>query len=251
MAILWKQTIDGNHYEVRTAGASVRLYRNGVNHSQWNPKRPLAGSIWDLITLPSLHRPFKSLKDVLILGFGAGAVGRQISELVMPERIVGIELDPIHLSIADGFFGCSNDCNLIAGDAVEWVHESPEKASYDVIIDDLYAEEGDIPVRCVPMDVEWCEALARLLKPRGMLIFNIIEPDKIKHLPIFKSLKLKKRFTETVMYRIYGYENRIIAFSDTPFDLKCLDAHLKRTKKKYPSCRRVEERYVKCRNFKP
>ena len=134
---------------------------------------------------------------------------------------------------------------------MEWVHESPEKASYDVIIDDLYAEEGDIPVRCVPMDVEWCEALARLLKPRGMLIFNIIEPDKIKHLPIFKSLKLKKRFTETVMYRIYGYENRIIAFSDTPFDLKCLDAHLKRTKKKYPSCRRVEERYVKCRNFKP
>ena len=251
MAILWQQTIDSNHYEVRRAGASVRLYRNGVNHSQWNPKRPLAGSIWDLITLPTLHRPFKNLKDVLILGFGAGAVGRQISELVMPERIVGIELDPIHLSIADGFFECSNDCNLIAGDAVEWVHESAEKASYDVIIDDLYAEEGDIPVRCVPMDVEWCEALAGLLKPRGMLIFNIIEPGKIKHLPIFKSPKLKKRFTETVMYRIDGYENRIIAFSDTPFDLKCLGAHLKRIKKKYPSCRRVEERYVKCRNFKP
>ena len=251
MAILWQQTIDGNHYEVRTAGASVRLYRNGVNHSQWNPKRPLAGSIWDLITLPTLHRPFKNLKDVLILGFGAGAVGRQISELVMPERIVGIELDPIHLSIADGFFECSNDCNLIAGDAVEWVHESAEKASYDVIIDDLYAEEGDIPVRCVPMDVEWCEALAGLLKPRGMLIFNIIEPEKIKQLPIFKSPKLKKRFTQTVMYRIDGYENRIIAFSDTPFDLKCLGAHLKRIKKKYPSCRRVEERYVKCRNFKP
>ena len=251
MAILWQQTIDGNHYEVRTAGASVRLYRNGVNHSQWNPKRPLAGSIWDLITLPTLHRPFKNLKDVLILGFGAGAVGRQISELVMPERIVGIELDPIHLSIADGFFECSNDCNLIAGDAVEWVHESAEKASYDVIIDDLYAEEGDIPVRCVPMDVEWCEALAGLLKPRGMLIFNIIEPEKIKQLPIFKSPKLKKRFTETVMYRIDGYENRIIAFSDTPFDSNCLGAQLKRIKKKYPSCRRVEERYVKCRNFKP
>ena len=36
MANLWQQTIDGNHYEVRTAGASVRLYRNGVNHSQWH-----------------------------------------------------------------------------------------------------------------------------------------------------------------------------------------------------------------------
>ena len=53
------------------------------------------------------------------------------------------------------------------------------------------------------------------------------------------------------MYRIDGYENRIIAFSDTPFDLKYLGAHLKRIKKKYPSCRRIEERYVKSRNFKP
>ena len=251
MAILWQQTIDGNHYEVRTAGASVRLYRNSVNHSQWNPNRPLAGSIWDLITLPVLHRPIKSLKDVLILGFGAGAVGRQISELVMPERIVGVELDPIHLSIADGFFGCSKDFNLIAGDAVEWIHESDKKDSYDVIIDDLYAEEGDIPVRCVPMDIEWCESLARLLKPQGMLIFNIIEPDEIKHFPIFKSPKLKKRFTERLMYQIYGYENRIIAFSDTPFDLNCLGAQLKHIKRKYPSCRRVEERYVKSGNFKP
>ena len=251
MAILWQQTIDDNHYEVRTAGGSVRLYRNGVNHSQWNPKRPLSGSIWDLITLPTLHRPLNSLEDVLILGFGAGSVGRQISELVMPERIVGIELDPIHLSIADGFFECSNDCNLIAGDAVEWVHERAEKASYDVIVDDLYAEEDGIPVRCVPMNTEWCEALAGLLKPGGMMIYNMIEPRKIKHLPIFKSSKLKKRFTETVMYRIDGYENRVIAFSEMPFDFKCLGAQLKRIKKKYPSCYGVEKRYVKSRNFKP
>ena len=251
MAILWQQRIDGNHYEVRTAGASVRLYRNGVNHSQWNPKRPLSGSIWDLITLPSLHRPFNSLKDVLILGFGAGAVGRQMLELLRPERIVGIEMDPIHHSIADGFFECSGGCDLIAGDAVEWVHESSEKACYDVIVDDLYAEEDGIPLRCVPMDTEWCEALTALLKPSGILIFNIIEPEKIKHLPIFKSTKLKKRFTETVMYRIDGYENRIIAFSDVPFDFKCLNAQLKCIKKKYPSCRGVEKRYVKSRNFKP
>jgi spermidine synthase len=160
-------------------------------------------------------------------------------------------MDPIHLSIADGFFECSGGCDLIAGDAVEWVHESHEKASYDVIIDDLYAEEDGIPLRCVPMDIEWCQSLAGLLKPGGMLIFNMIEPEKIKHLPIFKSTKLKKRFTETVMYRINGYENRIIAFSDAPFDLKCLDVQLKRIKKKYPSCRRVEKRYVKSRNFKP
>lgn len=251
MAIVWQQNIEGNHYEVRTAGASIRLYRNGVNHSQWNPNRPLSGSIWDLIALPALHRPPASLKDVLILGFGAGAVGRQIRELLEPDRIVGVELDPIHLSIADGFFDCAEGCELVAADAVEWVHESHTSEQYDVIIDDLYAEEDGIPVRCVPMDNAWCEALCQRLKPGGMLIFNMIEPDKVSHLPMFTSAKLRKRYSETIMYRIDGYENRIVAFSEQKFDLSHLDDQVQRIYKNYPSSRGASKRYVRCRNYRP
>lgn len=247
MAILWQQTIEDKHYEVRTAGASIRLYRNGVNHSQWNPNRPLCGSIWDLIALPALHRVEGSLQDICILGFGAGAVGRQLRELVRPERIVGVELDPIHLSIADGFFECAEGCELIAGDAVEWVHAGADAAHYDVIVDDLYAEEDGVPVRCVPMDVAWCEALAEQLKPGGMLVFNLIEPEKVRHLPIFKSGKLRKRFKETLMYRIDGYENRVIAFSEKPFDSAALKTNLDRIFKDFPASRGVAKRYVKCR----
>jgi spermidine synthase len=251
MATLWQQTIDGTHYEVRTAGASIRLYRNGVNHSQWNPNRPLGGSIWDLITLPALHRAEDTIENVCILGFGAGSVARQFKELVHPTRIVGVELDPIHLSIADGFFECSEGYEMIAGDAVEWVHEGAHAANYDVIIDDLYAENEGIPVRCVPMDVAWCEQLAQLLKTGGILIFNIIEPEKIPHLPIFKSSKLRRRFKESVMYRINGYENRVIAFSEIPFEKAQLKAQLKRIGLEFPACRGVAKRYVKCRNYRP
>lgn len=245
MAVIWEQNIEGNHYEVRTAGASIRLYRNGVNHSQWNPNRPLSGSIWDLIVLPALYRPEGQVQDVLVLGFGAGSVGRQIQELIRPKRIVGIELDPIHLSIADGFFECSEACEMIAADAVEWVNESEEQGMYDVIIEDLYGEEEGIPVRCVPMDTDWCEKLCVLLKPKGILIFNMIEPDKVKHLPMFKSKELAKRFPETVTYQIDGYENRIIAFSSEPFDEACLQAQLKRIRKAHPACSGVEKRYIK------
>ena len=102
MATLWNQTIDGNHYEVRSAGASIRLYRNGVHHSQWNPDRPLCGSVWDLLALPALHRPVGEVERVLVLGFGAGAVARQLRELVAPTTVVGVEMDPVHLTIADG-----------------------------------------------------------------------------------------------------------------------------------------------------
>lgn len=251
MATIWQRAIDGNVYEVRTAGASVRLYRNGVNHSQWNPNRPLAGSIWDLITLPTLYRSRESIEDVLVLGFGAGAVGCQLAELVAPGRIVGIELDPIHLSIAQGFFDCPDCCQLVAADAVEWVQQSRNDQQFDVIVEDLYGEEGGLPVRCVPMDAAWCETLAQMLRPGGILIFNMIEPDKVKHLPMFGSQDLRGRFTESIMYRIEGYENRVIAFSDQPFDTKTLKSNLSAIQKRYPACRGVTGCYVKCRCFVP
>ena len=247
MALIWENLFNGNHYQIRTAGASVRLYRNGVNHTQSNPNRPLSGSIWDLITLPTLHRSAETIGDACILGFGAGAVGSQLKELNIAKRIIGVELDPIHLSIANGFFGCDEGYDLISADAVDWVRTHCDNIKYDVIIDDLFAEHDGVPVRCVPMDVSWCESLSKLLKPRGMLIFNIIEPEKIPHLPIFKCKKLSKRFTEIIMYRIDGYENRVIAFSESPFVESELNTNLQRIYKSYPKCRGVKHRYIKCK----
>lgn len=247
MAIIWQRSLEGNLYEVRTAGASVRLYRNGVNHSQWNPNRPLAGSIWDLIVLPTLYRKPETIQDILILGFGAGAVGCQMAELIAPRRIVGIELDPIHLSIAQGFFECPDLCELVAADAVEWVAASREDARFDVIVEDLYGEAEGLPVRCVPMDAAWCRSLGQMLWPGGVLIFNMVEPDKVAHLPMFRDTALRRRFTESITYRIEGYENRVVAFSDRPFDPATLRTHLRAIQRRYPACRGVEKRYTKCR----
>ncbi|MFT4900981.1 MAG: spermidine synthase [Lentimonas sp.] len=243
MAILWSQTIDTNHYEVRTAGATLRLYRNGVNHSQWNPNRPLSGCIWDLIVLPALYRPEGSIQDALILGFGAGTVAAQMRVLLAPQRIVGLELDPIHLSIADGFFDCTEGCELIAADAVEWVHESNEQGSYDYILDDLYGEADGLPVRCTPLDLEWCRALSDLLRPGGMLVFNMIDPVKVPHLPPFKDKALRQRFPYAGIYQMDGYENRIVAFSQRPLEASEFQAHLKRICKRYPRCYGVGKRY--------
>jgi len=40
VGVLWETTEGGMHYSVRSAGDSVRLYTNGVFHTQWNPSRP-------------------------------------------------------------------------------------------------------------------------------------------------------------------------------------------------------------------
>lgn len=243
MAVLWSFDDGENVYEVRSAGASIRLYRNGVNHSQWNPKRPLAGSVWDLLTLPALHRKRGALKDGLMLGFGAGASGRQLRELAQLENLVGVELDPVHLSIADGYFDCAEGCELIAGDAVEWV-EGQERESYDYIVDDLYAEEGNIPVRCVPMDLAWFEQLTDLLKPDGILVLNIIEPEKLPYLPVLVNPKLRARLPFCLGFRLEGYENRVVAFSAERFDAFEFESNLKQIVAEFPRCRGVANRFI-------
>jgi spermidine synthase len=247
MAILWSQTIEANHYEVRSAGATLRLYRNGVNHSQWNPNRPLSGCIWDLIALPALYRPKGSIDSVLMLGFGAGTVARKLRELVGPSHIIGIELDPIHLSIADGFFDCAEGCELMAADAVEWVQEEsgePDAVQFDMIIDDLYAEEKEMPVRCAPLDLEWCQDLAKLVKPGGMLVFNMIEPCKVPYLAPNIDPALQAQFPHRKVFQMDGYENRIVVFSGSPLDADVFKTQLREICKQYPRCRGVQKRYI-------
>ena len=243
MAVIWSHEEAGNRYEVRSAGASLRLYRNGVNHSQWNPDRPLAGAVWDLITLPALYRPVGSLDDALMLGFGAGAAARQLCELAAVKRLVGLELDPMHLSIAQGFFDCDDRCELVAGDAVEWAYAADEAASFDLIIDDLYGEEQGIPVRCAPMDAEWFSHLVRLLRPGGILILNTIEPERIQQLPMLQNQALQARLPHAVMSQIDGYENRVLAFSDQPLVQQELESSLHAICRKYPRCYGVGKRY--------
>lgn len=243
MAIVWSQRIESNHYEVRSAGATLRLYRNGVNHSQWNPNRPLSGCIWDLLAIPALYRDAGRVDSVLVLGFGAGSVGRQLRELIAPSRIVGLDLDPIHLSIADGFFECAEGCDLIAADAVEWVQCGGDGSRFDVIIDDIYSEDSGIPFRCAPLDVSWFWQLTDLLNVSGILIMNLVEPDRVKHLAPLNDSKLKERYPYAIQIKMEGYENRIVAFSAESFDRTVLLEHLKRVTRRFPRCSGVSKRY--------
>ena len=54
MALIWKTELQGGHYEGRRAGRTLRLYANGVQHSEFHPKRLVTGSVWDLLWLPAL-----------------------------------------------------------------------------------------------------------------------------------------------------------------------------------------------------
>ena len=87
MSILWQKTAGQDRYEVRSAGRSLRLYRNGVLHTQYNPSRPIGGNLWDLLLDPAFFRSPEAIRRVLVLGVGGGAVIRLLNRFVRPDEI--------------------------------------------------------------------------------------------------------------------------------------------------------------------
>ncbi|HHH44365.1 MAG TPA: methyltransferase domain-containing protein [Gammaproteobacteria bacterium] len=172
MSLLWERTAGATHYEVRQAGRSLRLYTNGVLHSQYNPARPLTGSVWDLLFLPVFFYPPGQVRRVLVLGVGGGAVIQQLRRFVRPERIVGVDLNAVHLSVARRFFAVKGrDVQLVRANAVTWVSQY-RGAPFDLIIDDLFSDVDGEPQRAVYADRAWVDSLRGCLSEQGMIVAN-------------------------------------------------------------------------------
>ena len=122
MALLWSHREKGVLYQVRAAGSSRRLYADGVLHTQFNPRRIVTGSVWDLLWLPVFFLTAPRVERVLVLGAGAGAVIRQLDMLFQPKEIVAVENNPVHLRVAREFFGVTRQMTVLHEvDAAEFV----------------------------------------------------------------------------------------------------------------------------------
>ncbi len=194
MSLLWEKRAGGAHYQVRQAGRSLRLYTNGVFHSQYNPRRPVTGSVWDLLWLPAFFYPPGKLRNVLVLGVGGGAVIRHLREFIQPEKIVGVELSKSHLFIAKRFFAIKgDDIELHQADAVDWVkHYSGPP--FDMIIDDLFADYDGEPRRAVTADTAWVNALSRILGKDGLIVSNFATRLELDVSAYLLSKKRQKHF---------------------------------------------------------
>lgn len=212
MALLWRKKSAGKTYEVRQAGNSLRLYTDGTFHSQYNPQSPLNGSIWDLLLLPALF-PFARPQRVLVLGVGGGAIIRQLQQLVEPREIIGVELDPLHLQIARRWFGLAGKrrISLINGDAIAWLRDY-RGPGFDLIVDDLFAENGGSPHRAIAVDKNWGATLARHLTPGGALAINFESARSLRESALLSEASLRQKFADCFSLSTPGYENRIGAF---------------------------------------
>jgi len=180
VAVIWETVRDGQRYQVRTAGRSVRLYEGGILHTQTHPDRLFTGSVWDLLSLPALMMPAGSIRRVLVLGVGGGSVLRQLQRLLGPLHITGVEYNDLHLELAQRFFGLGPDvADLVHADAGAFVR-SWTGEPFDMIIDDIFAEKDGQPARAIAADTDWMMALRRVLSPGGVLVTNFVSAREFR-----------------------------------------------------------------------
>jgi len=210
VATVWQRHIKGCTYEVRSAGNSLRLYTDGVFHTQFNPERLVSGGVWDLLALPALLHPEQSIRRVLVLGVGGGAAIHLIKALVSPESLVGVELNPVHVQIMQRFFGLKNlgsGVEIVVADAIQLV-KTYRGEKFDLIVDDLFFEANGEPQRAIEADASWLKALLHCLQPRGLLVMNFVDKKDFK-----RTASLKAPWRSVFALTLPAYENCVGVFS--------------------------------------
>jgi|GEM_PF-78973 len=180
MTVVWSTWHDGVTYEVREYDNTVRLYANGVQHSEFNRQRFVTGSVWDLLWLPAFLAKEGSIKRVLILGLGGGSSIPPLRYFFDPQEIVAVEMDEFHLEVARDHFkvtemGVQTHC----ADAVEWV-KNYAGPPFDLVIEDLFAPANITVTRAVQANRRWLKQLEGLVTPQGVLVMNFGDEDEFK-----------------------------------------------------------------------
>lgn len=185
MAIVWQATQNNQIYEVRTAGQSIRLYIDGVLHTQHHPEHMFTGSVWDLLSLSALCPPeSQNPLRVLLLGVGGGSVIHQIHKLYPDAVIDGVDLSRSNLSVAKRFFNLpKRGITLVPSDGYRYIKQYRGPA-YDLIIDDMFRGQDREPVRVIPVSRQWYQLLRSNLTSTGTLVFNFSDRTEFLNSPL-------------------------------------------------------------------
>lgn len=225
MAIVWQAERDDVQYEVRSHGKTLRLYANGVQHSEYHPDRLFTSSVWDLLWLPVFFRDPARIRRVLLLGLGGGSVVAPLLRFCAPESIVAVDMDPLHVQVAKQFFGVEAagvECHCMnATTFVEQYRGEP----FDLVIEDLFAPHDTTVTRALSADENWCRALAGLVSEDGYLVMNF--GDWSEYRDSWASEDAARRgWTERFRLSTEDCHNAVIVSSRRSVDSAVLRRHL-------------------------
>ncbi len=241
MALIYCKQTQDTRYEVRTAGASLRLYSNGVLHSQYNPRHPISGAIWDLLLLPGflLKTP---PQRILVLGLGGGTVVHLLRRFFPLSHITCVERDKEHINIAQTFFKIpSKNVQLIHADAYDFLAErclaennKQKNEKFDWIIDDVFQHLSGEPEREKPFCGIFNLYLSCLTND-GLLSMNVIADKQYKQLR-----PLSAHFKQGCVFRHPLYVNRVVTLLNDGLELN-------EFKEKLQAVKELDNRRKTCR----
>jgi spermidine synthase len=168
----------------------------------------------------NLHRVFQHafqvealdvsrLKEVLILGFGAGSVAHILqNELGCKAKITGVDIDKGVIDLAEKYFDLKalKHLDIQISDAFEFVKTA--ESVYDLVVVDLFLdhwipEQFDTP--------RFMEHLKRIMLPGGMVFFNRLaysHRDK-QRTRLFEDL-FREYFSEVSLTQTPEFSNNIV-----------------------------------------
>jgi len=220
MAVVWQQEKQGVLYQVRSAGKTLRLYTDGVLHSQYNPHQPVTGHAWDWLMLPAFFYPEGKIKRVLVMGVGGGTVIHQLNHFIKPGEIVGVEMNKTHLSIGKRFFGLKKkNVSLLHADAIAWLNDYQGEA-FDMIIDDVFSEAGGEPLAASSADNGWFQLMLEHLNPDGVIVKNFIDRKSLRQAMVLTDQSGSKGFKSLYQFDNPFNENVVLACSKAGLDAR-------------------------------
>ncbi len=225
MAVEWSKKVKDCLYEVRTAGATRRLYTNNVFHSQYNPNNVMQGGIWDLLILPAFGYPLNTIQRVLVLGVGGGTVLHQLQRYLKPKNIIGIELNPLHIFVAKKYFAVKHrTIQLIEADAIQWL-ENYNGEKFDLIIDDLFGHQEGNAERAIKVNKKWSAILLNNLAADGLLVINFGSNNELKNSALLAYKKIFSQLKSIMRLTLAQYDNAIGVFSKININTKVMQAN--------------------------
>jgi len=243
MALIWSKQVSGVRYEVRSAGSSKRLYTDGVFHSQYNPKQVITGHVWDLLMIPAFFYPENTIKRVLVLGVGGGAVLHMLRYFISPEEILGIELNPVHISVARRFFNLKHkSIEIIEADAITWL-EKYRGDKFDMIIDDLFAEEDGEPVSVVNANGKWFSCMLKHLHKNGVIVRNFVSKEELLDSAGISNQNISSKFSSVYQLSNNLNENFVGVYSRSNVSSNLLRKNLVKTPKLNPALKTSRLKY--------
>jgi spermidine synthase len=148
---------------VKQAWGRKTLVAGGVNQSGGEYER-----MWKRVVERFADRDFKS---GLVLGVGGGTVMTYLQEFFPRLRIVGVEIDPVMVTVARNHFGLEwgRRVQIEVTDAFAWVRQNLGRKQYEMVVVDLFVGRLNSPGVEKPV---FLKQLKELLKPGGVVVFN-------------------------------------------------------------------------------